>query len=215
MMRRRMKRNVKVRYFLPQNCLIEMCLITLCAKDFSSVTDEIGAFAFVCLLIWWDIDRILRLCLHEHCFICSVRFLKQVKRALRQMMVVNCWPEIKHVSLLMMIIVMIVMTMLMIVMMIIDRYLLTSNEPCELRRRIGRAWPASQGCLHPHLRSTIIMTTIMSVTIPSLSPAVSLWGDREQRECEVVGGRRQQQVWRWNQSLPQSPRFQPWWKVLV
>ena len=53
----------------------------------------------------------------------------------------------------MMIIVMIVMTMLMIVMMMIDRNLLTSNEPCELRRRIGRAGPASQSCLHPHLSS--------------------------------------------------------------
>ena len=144
-------------------------------------------------------------------FVNIVSYAMSVKRALRQEMVVNCWPEIKHVSLLMMIIVMIVMTMLMIVMMIIDRYLLTSNEPCELRRRIGRAWPASQSCLHPHLRSTIIMTTIMSVTNPSSSP----WGDREQRECEVVGGRRQQQVWRWNQLLPQSPHFQPWWKVLV
>ena len=44
--------NVKIWYFLPQNFLIKMCLITLCAEDFSSVTDEIGAFAFVCLLSW-------------------------------------------------------------------------------------------------------------------------------------------------------------------
>ena len=190
-----------------------MPYITLCAEDFSSVTDEIGAFAFVCLLIWWDIDKILRLCLHEHCFICSVRFL--VKRALGQMMVVTYWPEIKHVSLVMMIIVMIVMTMMMIVMMMIDRNLLTSNEPCELRRRIGRAGPASQSCLNSHLRRTIMMKMIRSVTSPSSSPAASPWGDREQRECEVVEGRRQQQVWRWNQPLPRSPRFQPWRKVLV
>ena len=50
--------NVKIWYFLPQNFLIKMCLITLCAEDFSSVTDEIGAFAFVFLLIWWDTDKI-------------------------------------------------------------------------------------------------------------------------------------------------------------
>ena len=44
-----MKRNVKVRYFLPQNCLIEMCLITLCAEEFSSVTDKLAPLhLFVC-----------------------------------------------------------------------------------------------------------------------------------------------------------------------